>query len=110
LIRRVFAPQKLARKLVIQPDHVRFDEALIGLEQRDAVGLDQIDVRQEQLGGALLERLVHRLIDHGVRHGLHERLRRLWHERVEQSSRDGDACLNTLRQHSPRSELAYRIS
>jgi hypothetical protein len=49
---------------VVEPDHVGLDETLVRLEQRDGVVLDQVDVGQEQLGGQVLERLVHRLIDH----------------------------------------------
>ena len=35
---RVFAPQQLARHLVIEPDHVRLDELRIGLEQPMVLG------------------------------------------------------------------------
>ena len=37
LVGRVLAPQQLARELVVEADHVGLDEALVGLEQRDAV-------------------------------------------------------------------------
>ncbi|MGO9999039.1 MAG: hypothetical protein ACLPKW_15045, partial [Acetobacteraceae bacterium] len=37
MVGRIFTPQKLARKLVVQPDHVRLDEALVGFHQRDTV-------------------------------------------------------------------------
>ena len=37
LVGRVLAPQQLARELVVEPDHVGLDEALVGLDQRDAV-------------------------------------------------------------------------
>ena len=31
LVGRVLAPQQLARELVVEPDHVRLDELLVGL-------------------------------------------------------------------------------
>ena len=37
LVGGIAAPQELAGELVIEPDHVGLDEALIGLDQRDAV-------------------------------------------------------------------------
>ena len=72
LVGRIVAPQQLAGELVIEPDHVGFDEALVGLDQRDAVGRDQVDVRQEQLDRDLLERLVHRQVDLRIGHDLVE--------------------------------------
>ena len=72
LVGRVFAPQQLARKLVVQADHVRFDEALVGFHQRDAVARDLVDVGQQPLDGSILERLVHRQVDLGISHDLVE--------------------------------------
>ena len=72
LVGRVLRPEQLARELVIQPDHVGLDEALVGLDERDAVWRDQVDVRQEQLDGDVLERPVHRQVDLGIGHHLGE--------------------------------------
>src|SRR5690606_9825514 len=49
LVGRILAPQQFARKLVVEAGHVRFDEFLVGFQQRDAVLLDQLNVRQKQL-------------------------------------------------------------
>ena len=38
LVGRVLAPEQLARELVVEPDHVRLDEPLVGLEQRELFG------------------------------------------------------------------------
>ena len=53
LVCRIFPPQQFAREFVIQTNHVRFNETLIGLEQRDAIHLDQINVRQEKFGRSI---------------------------------------------------------
>ncbi len=74
LVGGVLAPQQFAGELVVEPDHVRLDELLVGLEQRDAVVLDQLDVRQEELARELLQRLVHRHVDLGIDHHLAERV------------------------------------
>ena len=50
LVGRVLAPEQLARELVVEPDHVRLDELLVRLDQRDAVLRDQVDVGEEELG------------------------------------------------------------
>src|SRR4051812_32744770 len=63
LIGRIFAPQKLARELVVEADHVALDELLVGLEQAYAVVRDEADVRQEQLVADVGERPVHRQVD-----------------------------------------------
>ncbi len=44
LVRRKFSPDLLARHFDVQADHVRLNETLIRLEQRDAVHFDQVDV------------------------------------------------------------------
>jgi hypothetical protein len=44
LIGHVFAPQQLTGELVVEADHVGLDEFLVGLEQRDAVLRDQIEL------------------------------------------------------------------
>ena len=48
---------------MIQAHHVRLDERLIRLEQRDAVLLDQVEIGQEELGRDVRERLVHRPVE-----------------------------------------------
>ena len=55
LIGRVLAPKQLARKFVVEPDHIGFDEALVGFHQRDAVARDLVDVGQEDVRPTLLE-------------------------------------------------------
>ncbi len=50
LVGRILAPQQLAGELVVEANHIRLDELLIRLQQRDAVLLDQLDIRQKQLG------------------------------------------------------------
>ena len=47
LVGRIFAPEQLARKFVVQPNHVGFDEALVGFHQRDAVARDLVDVGEQ---------------------------------------------------------------
>src|SRR5439155_3295577 len=37
VVARVLAPEELARELVVEARHVRLDEGLVRLEQRDAV-------------------------------------------------------------------------
>ena len=70
LVGRVFAPQQLARHLVVEAHHVGLDELLVGLEQRDAVGRNEVEVRQEVLGVEIDERLVHRQVEVRVVHDL----------------------------------------
>ena len=48
LIRRIFSPQQLSRRFMIYSHHVRLNELLVVLQQRDAVFLDPVDVRQEE--------------------------------------------------------------
>ena len=49
LIGRELPPQQFARHLVIQADHVRLDESLVGLHQRDGVVWNQLEVRGQEL-------------------------------------------------------------
>ena len=55
---------------MIEPDHVRLDEFLIGLQQRDAVRLDEIDVWQEIFLRKITQRFVHRQVELRIVHDL----------------------------------------
>ena len=92
LVRRKFAPQQLAREFVIQTHHIRFDKFLIGLDQRDAVRRNQIDVRQEEFRRDSFQRLVHRQIDFRVSHHLTERIGKEIYNPLRDRD-DGEAAL-----------------
>ena len=65
LVGREAAPQQLAVHLVVQADEQRFDEARVGLEQRDRVVRDLADAGQEALGRERGQVFVHRRVDLG---------------------------------------------
>src|SRR5262245_14019970 len=45
----ILAPEQLFAELVVESREVRFDECRIGLEQRDRVWRNQLEVGQQQL-------------------------------------------------------------
>jgi hypothetical protein len=53
---------------VVDADHVRLDEGLVLDHQGDRVGRDELQVGDEEIGGNVPQRLVHRLLDVGIRH------------------------------------------
>ena len=77
LVGRILAPEQLAGELVVEPDHVRLDEALVGLQQRHAVRRDEMQVGHEHSSTDFDERLVHRHVELGVGHRLDEALAHL---------------------------------
>ena len=60
-VARELAPQELPGELVVQPDHVRLDEAGVVVQERDRVGHDRPDAGKQELGREVAQRLVHRL-------------------------------------------------
>src|SRR5258706_14284921 len=60
LVSGIFAPEQFTRHLMIQSDHVSFDELGIGFQETNRIVGNQVQIRQEQLGGQVTQRLLHR--------------------------------------------------
>ena len=68
LVRGVFTPQEFAGHLVIEADHVSFDESLVSLQHCYRVLGDISHTRQQQLLRAISQRLIHGLVKLGGSH------------------------------------------
>src|SRR5205807_1218936 len=65
-----FAPKKLATHFMVEADHVRLDELWIGFQDRNRVGWNQLQIRNQQLLVNVTQIDVGRLFKVRVGHGI----------------------------------------